>query len=65
MDVRNKRRGRGFKETVKTPEELREEVFKEINSYPVDINKMVFRKTRQEKEKLKKLKSRFKNKLNI
>lgn len=54
------RRGRNFKEVTKTPEELREEIFKEINSHPIDINRTVFAKTPLEREKLRKLKNRYK-----
>lgn len=62
MRNNNKRRRYNFKEVIKTPEELREEIFKEINSYPIEINRSIFRKSIAEKEKLRKLKNRYKTK---
>jgi len=59
---KDKRRRYNFKEVIKTPEELREEIFKEINSYPIEINRSIFRKSISEKEKLRKLKNRYKTK---
>lgn len=51
-----------FEERIDTQREsLRQALHKQINKYKVDIDRSVFRKTKEEKEELKKRRINYKN----
>lgn len=51
-----------FEERIDTQREsLRQALRKQINKYKVDIDRSVFRKTKEEKEELKKRRINYKN----
>ena len=54
--------GKSFEERVDTQREARREALhKQINKHKVDIDRSVFRKTKKEKEELKKRRISYKN----